>query len=172
MRCPECSDNNVVTNPNEGESYCSVCGLVIDQVFDYSMHWYGEKGTSYSQTTFAKTYKGLGTIDPNGLPRHKGMKVTEEENIERNFSTALPALRVVWGLWQIPTTLREECAINYRKLIKKSITHGRNSYAMAIAITFILCDKYGIARNVDDLAKYLDLSTVAVSKCIKAISSA
>ncbi len=87
----------------------------MDQAYDYSMHWYGEDGTSYAQTTFSKVNKGLGTVDPNSLPRHKGMEVSEEEKIERNFETALPALRVVWGLWHIPAHIREECAVRYRK---------------------------------------------------------
>lgn len=97
------------------------------------------------------------------------MEVTEEEKVERNFATALPALRVIWGLWQVPPDLREECAMRYRKMIRKGITHGRNSYAMAIAATFLVCDEYGIARNTEEMAKTMNLSHVAVAKCLKAI---
>ena len=140
MRCPGCNRNSVISDPEGGEFYCSKCGLVSEQGYDYSMHWYGEEGTSYAQTTFSKVNKGLGTVDPNSLPRHKGMEVTEEEKIERNFETALPALRAVWGLWQVPTHIREECAVRYRKMIRKGITHGRNSYTMAIAATFLVCE--------------------------------
>ena len=171
MRCAGCGGDSVISDSEGGEFYCRICGLVAEQGYDYSMHWYGEEGTSYAQTTFAKAYKGLGAVDPNDLPRHKGMEVSEKEKIERNFLTALPALRVVWGLWQVPADIREECAIRYRKMIKKRITHGRNSYAMAVASTFLVCEEYGIVRNTEELAKTLDLSHVAVSKCLKAIES-
>ncbi len=168
--CPDCSKGIIVTNHEVGESYCSNCGLVVDQVFDYSMHWYGDKGTSYQKTSHTRAYKGLGTVDPNSLPRYKGMEVTEEEKIERNFSNASHALHVIWGLWQVPADLREECAINYRKMIKKGITHGRNRHAMAIAATFLVCDKYGINRDWKEMAESLNLSHVTVEKCINAIS--
>lgn len=169
MQCLECSSNGVISDPEGGESYCSECGMVAEQGFDYSMHWYGDEGTSYRKTDHTRAYKGLGTVDPDSLPRHKGMEITEEERIERNFKTALPALRVVWGLWHVPARIREECAVRYRKMIRKGITHGRNSYAMAVAATFLVCDEYGIARNTEEMAKTMNLSHVAVVKCLKAI---
>ena len=54
-------------------------------------------------------------------------------------------------------------------MIKKGITHGRNTHAMAIAATFLVCEKYGITRDWKGLAESLNLSLVAVEKCIKAI---
>ena len=169
--CPDCSGKSIIFDSNSGEYYCASCGLVAGQTFDYSMHWYGEEGTSYSQTTFVKAYKGLGTVDPNDLARHKGMEISEGEKVERNFSNALPALRVIWGLWQVPADLREECSMRYRKIIRKGITHGRNSYAMAIAATSVVCGEYGITRNTEELAKTLDLSHIAVLKCLKAMDN-
>lgn len=168
--CSDCSRGIIVTNHEVGESYCSSCGLVVDLAFDYSMHWYGDKGTSYRKTDHTRVYKGLGSVDPDDLPRCKGMEVTEEEKLERNFSNASHALHVIWGLWQVPVDLRQECAINYRKMIKKGITHGRNTHAMAIASTFIICDRYGIARKWEELAGFMSLSLSAVQKCIDAIS--
>lgn len=171
MRCSGCGKNkgNVISDPDKGEYYCSNCGLVFEQMFDYSIRWYGEKGTNYSTTSFTKVYKGLGTVAGGDLPWHRGMKVTDEDKIERNFSNALPALHAVWGLWHIPSNLREECSIRYRGMIRKGITHGRNSYAMAIAAVFVLCDECGIMRNTEKLAKTFGLSHVAVLKCLKAI---
>lgn len=171
LSCDRCKSRNIVLDANHGEYYCSDCGLVAEQALDYSMHWYGDKGTSYYRTTYTRTYKGQGAINPNKLARCKGMKVTEEENIERNFSTALPALRAIWGAWQVPQHIREDCAIRYRKMIRKGITHGRNSHAMAIAATFLVCKEYGITRDWKELAKSLELSTVPVEKCLKAIAS-
>ena len=171
MQCVDCGKDNVISDPEGGEFYCSNCGLVADQGYDYSMHWYGEEGTSYAATSFTKAYKGLGTVSGGDLPWQRGMKATDEDKIERNFSNALPALHAVWGLWQIHPNLREECSIHYRKMIRKGITHGRNSYAMAIAAVFVLCEEYGIVRDTEELAKTFGLSHVAVLKCLKAIET-
>jgi hypothetical protein len=40
---------------------------------------------------------------------------------------------------------------------------------MAIAATFLVCEKYGIKRDWKGLAESLNLSTIPVEKCIKAI---
>ena len=172
MLCPDCGKGIIVTNHELGEAYCSACGLVVDQVFDYSMHWYGDKGTSYQKTSYTRAYKGLGTVDPNSLPRYKGMEVTEEEKVERNFSNASHTLHVIWGLWQVPTEIREECAINYRKMIKDGITHGRNTHAMAIAATFLVCEKYGVVRDINEITKTVDINHKNVLENIKAMRKA
>ena len=169
MQCTDCERESVIFDHERGELYCSYCGLVTDQVYDYSMHWYGEEGTSYAKVTHTKTYKGLGTVNPDSLPRCKGMKVSEEKKTERNFSNAIQTIRIIWGIWQVPMDIREECAIKYRKMISEGITHGRGTHAMAIAFTFLICEKYGIVKNPEELAKNLKLSYRAVSKCIKAI---
>lgn len=169
MRCPDCNRDSLISDSKLVESYCSACGLVTDQAYDYSTHWYGEDGTSYSKATYTKAHKGLGTVNPDNLPRHKGMKVSEEERVERNFSNAIGILRIIWGLWQVPADMREECAMKYRKMIKDGITHGRSTHAMAIASTFLICERNGIARNSEELAKSLKLGYSAVSKCLKAI---
>ncbi len=54
-------------------------------------------------------------------------------------------------------------------MIRKGITHGRNSYAMAIAATFLVCEEYGVTRNTEEMAKTLNLGQVAVEKCLEAI---
>ncbi len=141
----------------------------MDHTYDYSMHWYGKGGTSYIRATYTKVHKGLGTVDPDNLLRHKGTKVSGEKKIECNFSIALRTLRVIWRLWQVPAHAREECAIKYRKMIKEGITHGRSTHAMAIASTFLICKKYGIARDPEELAKSLKLGYSAVLKCLEAI---
>ena len=170
MECLGCGCTSIRFDDSQGESYCSSCGLVMDQAFDYSMRWYADKGTSYQKTSYTHAYKRLGTVDPDSLPRCRGMQVTEEEKIERNFSNASHALHVIWRLWQVPTEIREECAIIYRKLIKKDITHGRKTHAMAIAVTFLACEKYGIVRDWKGLAESLNLSNVPVEKCIRAVT--
>ena len=168
--CPDCGKVIIVTNHELGESYCSRCGFVLEEAFDYSMRWYGDEGTNYQKTSHTRAYKGLGTIDPNTLPRHKGMKAVGEEKIERNFANASHALYVVWGLWHVPIGIRAECAIQYRKMIKKGITHGRNKHAMALASTFMICEKHGITRDLEEMLKTLNLSHITVEKCLKAIA--
>ena len=168
IACPDCRNSTILTSQDLGESYCSSCGLVMDRAFDYSMRWYADKGTSYQKTSYTHAYKRLGTVDPDSLPRCRGMQVTEEETIESNFSNASHALHVIWRLWQVPIEIREECAIIYRKLIKKGITHGRKTHAMAIAVTFLACEKYGIVRDWEELAERLNIGHSALEKCLKA----
>ena len=169
MKCLGCSKGIIIVNPKESELCCSNCGLVAEQEYDYSMHWYGEEGTSYATTSFTKINKGLGTVDFQHLPRAKGVKDEEQDKIERNFGNAMPALHAIWGFWRVPAYLREECAIQYRKMIRKGVTHGRNSYSMAIALTFLVCERHGLIRNTEEMAKTLNLSHATVEKCLEAI---
>ena len=55
-----CNGHRIISDLNEGEYYCPNCSIVTEQVFDYSVHWYEEEGTSYVHTAFSKANKGLG----------------------------------------------------------------------------------------------------------------
>ena len=175
MKCGGCGTTIAILDHSLGEHFCRSCGLIAEEnVADYSEVYFtteeGGKKPSGHAVNHARSYKGLGTVFPNELPTHRGIKPEQKEKTERNFSNALPALQAIWGFWRVPADLRQECAVRYRKLIENGATHGRNSYAMSIAITSVVCQEYGIARNTEEMAKTLNLSHVAVQKCLKAMA--
>ena len=174
MNCSACNGVNVILDNDKGEYYCCDCGSVIEseiidhQDLSFALDKFGRL-KSHSVTSPSMSYGGLGTVISYKLSKDSSIKESVEEKVERNFARAIHSLYVVWGLWQLPSDLRQECSIRYRELIRKGVTNGRNSYAMSIAVSFVVSRDVGIVREWYALSSAVGVNHKKVSKSIDAI---
>ena len=175
MNCSACNGVNVILDNDKGEYCCCDCGSVIEseiidhQDLSFALDKFGRL-KSHSVTSPSMSYGGLGTVISYKLSKDSSIKESVEEKVERNFARAIHSLYVVWGLWQLPSDLRQECSIRYRELIRKGVTNGRNSYAMSIAVSFVVSRGVGIVREWYALSSAVGVNYKKVSKSIDAIT--
>ncbi len=152
MECGGCGKDSVALDSLAGEYYCKNCGLVAEQEVDYSLQW--KEGAPTSEpTSFTMVNKGLGTPSPK-LKIFKatgGFHLKDEpfDKVERSFVDALPILKNIWSVWQVPSYTKERSAVIYRKCIRKGLTKGRNLRAMSVIATWLACEEHGISRNLE-----------------------
>jgi transcription initiation factor TFIIB len=159
--CPSCGSNRIVSDYIHGESYCKKCGLVTEEIiFDAGPEWRAfdrEDSDKRSRTggllKYAKLTKGLTTeidkydrdIKGKAIPAERKAKFYRlrkwqtrskmATSLQRNLSKALPELDRMCSYMKIPSNVKEECALLYRKCAEKGIVKGRSIESMVAAIT-------------------------------------
>ena len=134
-----------------------------------------QEGEPEYATIIMKVGKNLGSRNPtwhnayrNLLMRKRPLSRPDYKS-ERNFYNANSILRLVCGKFNVPGEMKEGIAILYRKCINSRLTNGRDTYAMAVAVVSIVCKEWGVERDVDSIARELDVKTERIDSCIRII---
>lgn len=178
FNCPSCNSVKIIKDIEYGESICSSCGLVIDEILiDSGPEWrafnLSEKkkrsrtglGLSYSlydkglSTTF-KVYKDakgkkLGDKKSRELKRLKRYdnrsKINEAHR--RNLSIAMAELDRLSAKTHISNNLKEKSALLYRKALKKDLIRGRSIDAFVAACIYATCRIEEVPRPLEMFGK-------------------
>lgn len=175
--CPSCGGTNFISDYERGEVYCRKCGLVVeDTLFDFGPEWRAfdrEQLDKRSRTggllRYAKLGKGLTTeidkydrdIKGRVIPAERKAKFYRlrrwqtrskmATSLQRNLSKALPELDRMCSFMKIPTNVKEECALLYRKCAEKGIVKGRSIESMVAAVIYLVTRKNKIPRTLEEL---------------------
>ena len=167
VKCPECGSRSLSRDETRGEVVCDDCGLVLeDNVIDQGAEWRvfsPEQGDQRARTGAPMTVmlhdKGLSTDidwqnkDYSGKTinsryrsqfyrMRKWQKRSRVSNAtERNLAMALAELDRMASRLELPKSVREAAAVNYKKAVDKRLIRGRSIEGVAAASLFSLAWK-------------------------------
>jgi transcription initiation factor TFIIB len=175
--CKSCGSTQTVVDYKHGEVLCKMCGLVLaDMLFDFGPEWraFDEEQMSKRARTggpikFAKQNIGLTTEIDRYDRDIKGTAVPSERkaqlyrlrkwqrrsrmgtSVDRNLSIALPELDRMCAHLNIPSNIKEECAVLYRKCVSKGIVRGRSIESVIAAIIYMASRNHKLPKTLEEL---------------------
>ncbi|MDP6905917.1 MAG: transcription initiation factor IIB [Candidatus Thermoplasmatota archaeon] len=179
VKCPECNSRNLERDETRGELVCQDCGLVLeDNVIDQGAEWRvfsPEQGDQRARTGAPMTVmlhdKGLSTDidwqnkDYSGKTinsryrsqfyrMRKWQKRSRVSNAtERNLAMALAELDRMASRLELPKSVREAAAVNYKKAVEKRLIRGRSIEGVAAASLYAACRQCGVPRTLDEIGQ-------------------
>lgn len=175
--CKGCGSPQVVVDYKHGEILCKNCGFVVsDVLFDFGPEWraFDEEQLSKRARTggpikFAKQNIGLTTEIDRYDRDIKGSAVPSERkaqlyrlrkwqrrsrmgtSVDRNLSIALPELDRMCAQLNVPSNIKEECAVLYRKCVNKGIVRGRSIESVIAAIIYLSSRNHKLPKTLEEL---------------------
>jgi transcription initiation factor TFIIB len=177
-KCPKCGNTNIITDTENGERVCSTCGLVIEETpLDMGPEWraftVAEKNTR-SRTGLGSSLtlydKGLSTVfkgdrDASGrkLNNEARLKMDRlrrydnrskfDETWRRNLSIAMAELDRMSVTLHIPSNIKEQAALIYRKALKADLIRGRSIDAFVAASIYAACRAAEVPRPIKKVSE-------------------
>jgi transcription initiation factor TFIIB len=179
QECPECKNNNLITDHDSGETVCGNCGLVIQEKYldtgpewrsfnlqetksrsrvgipsQFSLH---DKGlsTTINQTTHDAHGRKLPLKTRINMQRLKKWQIRSRvhSSIDRNLSQAMTELDRLSDKLSIPDSVKEKSALIYRKALNKGLVRGRSIAGIAAASIYVACRFSGTPRNLREISE-------------------
>jgi len=195
--CPECEDNNLISDQSRGEIVCNSCGLVLKQrIIDSGPEWRAftseeasKKVRTGAPTTLTLHDKGLSTLidrrnkDAFGKtisPKMKAeiyrlrkwnVRTRTNKSIDRNLSYAMNELDRFASQLNLSKELKESGAHIYRKMVLKNLIRGRSIEAMLIASIYAACRINCVPKTIEDFLEFATVDKKKVSRCYRLILS-
>jgi transcription initiation factor TFIIB len=72
-------------------------------------------------------------------------------SVDRNLSIALPELDRMCAHLNIPSNIKEECAVLYRKCVSKGIVRGRSIESVIAAIIYMASRNHKLPKTLEEL---------------------
>ena len=179
VKCNECGSRNLNRDETRGEVVCEDCGLVLeDNVIDQGAEWRvfsPEQGDQRARTGAPMTVmlhdKGLSTDidwqnkDYSGKAissryrsqfyrMRKWQKRSRVSNAtERNLAMALAELDRMASRLDLPKSIRESAAVNYKKAVEARLIRGRSIEGVAAASLYAACRQCNNPRTLDEIGE-------------------
>ncbi|MBD3203531.1 hypothetical protein GF327_04505 [Candidatus Woesearchaeota archaeon] len=190
-KCPECKASQLFWDKDKGEVVCRSCGLVLeDKLFDFGKEW-REFNAEDAQTlrragapmTHTQEDKGLGTTvgrksdlySMSGKNRHKFKRLRMWQRrvstaIEANLKLALPEIKRLSSVLNLPRHIEEEIARIYRTALQRELVRGHSTEAIVAGTTYLVLRMYDIPKSMNEVAEVAGLSKKRLSKNYKYVS--
>ena len=174
--CPRCGSIHLVSDPENGETVCGKCGLVVDdELIDRGPEWRAftnAERNSRSRTGLGMSYtlydKGLSTgfrgdrdAQGNRLKDETRIKMDRlrrydnrskfDETWRRNLSIAMAELDRMTGALHLPQSVKEQAALIYRRALRKDLIRGRSIEAFVAASIYAACRQSQVPRPLKEI---------------------
>ena len=178
FQCSKCAGTEIIRDPENGETVCSKCGLVIEEEsLDMGPEWRAFTPTeknSRQRTGLGMSYtlydKGLSTVfkgnrDAYGNPLKDETRIKMDrlrkydnrskfdETWRRNLSIAMAELDRLTTALHLPQNLKEQSALLYRKSLKMDLIRGRSIDAFVSATIYATCRQNNLPRPLREISK-------------------
>ena len=193
--CPECGNENLISDDSRGEIICNCCGLVlIQRIIDSGPEWRAfsteeanRKVRVGAPTTLTLHDKGLSTMigwknkDAFGKiisPKMKAevyrlrkwhIRTRTNKSIDRNLAYAMNELDRFSSQLNLSKELKESSAHIYRKMANKNLIRGRSIEAMLIASIYAACRLNFIPKTLDDFIEFACVDKKKIARCYRLI---
>ena len=193
--CPECGNNNLISDDARGEIVCVVCGLVLGQrLIDSGPEWRAfsseeanKKVRVGAPTTLTLHDKGLSTMigwknkdafGKNISPKMKAevyrlrkwhVRTRTNKSIDRNLAYAMNELDRFSSQLNLSRDLKESAAHIYRKMANKNLIRGRSIEAMLIASIYLSCKLNKVPKTLDDFLEFAMVDKKKIARCYRLI---
>jgi transcription initiation factor TFIIB len=193
-RCPECGGTVFVTDRNAGEVTCRACGLVlVEDILDRTPEWraftpdeqrlrlrtgspaslqHFDKGLS---TTFLPHQGPFGTR-LSAQVRQKMQRLQRWQNrartqssYDRNLVQAMAEISRLADHLTIPSDVKENAALIYRKALNRNLVRGRSIQAIAAASLYLACRLTQLPRKLSVFADNSDRTLKEISRYYRLI---
>ena len=195
--CPECGNNNLISDDSRGEIVCNFCGLVLKQrIIDSGPEWRAfsseeanKKVRVGAPTTLTLHDKGLSTMigwrnkdafGKNITPKMKAdvyrlrkwhVRTRTNKSIDRNLAYAMNELDRFSSQLNLSRELKESAAHIYRKMVLKNLIRGRSIEAMLIASIYAACRINCVPKTIDDFIEFASVDKKKIARCYRLILS-
>ena len=195
--CPECGNNNLISDDSRGEIICNFCGLVLKQrIIDSGPEWRAfsseeanKKARVGAPTTLTLHDKGLSTMigwrnkdafGKNITPKMKAdvyrlrkwhVRTRTNKSIDRNLAYAMNELDRFSSQLNLSRELKESAAHIYRKMVLKNLIRGRSIEAMLIASIYAACRINCVPKTIDDFIEFASVDKKKIARCYRLILS-
>ncbi len=177
-KCPRCGSAELINDPENGETVCSKCGLVIDEMkIDMGPEWRAftpNEKNNRQRTGLGMSYtlydKGLSTVFKGNKDAY-GNRLKDETRIKmgrlrrydnrskfdetwrRNLSIAMAELDRMTATIHLPQNIKEQSALLYRKALKMDLIRGRSIDAFVAATIYAACRQSSVPRPLKDISR-------------------
>ena len=191
--CPECGGNNLIEDYDRGEVACGACGLVIhESVVDPGPEWRAftreeknDRSRVGSPTSLSVHDKGLSTVidrvnrDAFGreLPattrlqmlrlRKWHIRARVHSSADRNLAQAMAELDRLSDKLRVPSSVKEQAALIYRKALNKGLVRGRSILAIAGASLYAACRFTQTPRTLKEVAEASLVKKKDIARCYR-----
>jgi transcription initiation factor TFIIB len=178
-KCQECGGQNLIHDPDTGETICGDCGLVLyEQTIDKGPEWRAftqEEKAARSRVGSPLSYssydKGLSTtisqIDRDALGRKLPLSTRLQmwrlrkwqirsrvhSSADRNLVQAMSELDRLSDKVYIPSAVKEKAAVIYRKALDKGLVRGRSIAVTVTSSLYVACRASGTPRSLNEIAE-------------------
>jgi transcription initiation factor TFIIB len=189
-KCPECSCEKIVKDPETGEEICGKCGVVVSfKSINFGPEWRAftlqqreELPRTGAPVNLMIHDKGLSTsigwknIDGTG----KRMKQSQKykfyrlrkwnrrsriiESRQRNLAYALSYIGNIGNELNLPRNVVETASSIYRKILKKGVTKGRAIKSLAASAIYTACRQCNVIRTLNDIAETTEFSKKEIAR--------
>ncbi|MEM3400218.1 MAG: transcription initiation factor IIB [Candidatus Micrarchaeia archaeon] len=177
--CPDCGSKNLRRDYERGEIICTRCGLVVaENVVDEGPEWRAfdaeqrdKRARGGAPIKYMRPNKGLVTEIDQYNRDIRGARISTKKqaqlyrmrkwhkrasiatSMERNLAIALSELDRVGSYLGLPESVREACALLYRKCVEKGLIRGRLIENVVSAVIYAVCRNYKIPRTLDEISE-------------------
>lgn len=184
----------VIVDEKIGESYCTHCGFVISEnMVDTGAEWHSFSGDTRNQTRVGDRTSilihdmGLSTMigrtnqDVTGKPishmmknsfnrlRLENNRTQIRSSLDKNFVQAFADMNNLKIKLALSDSIIETAAYRYRKAVEKGLIRGRSIKGMVGACVYFACRDAEISRNLNSVAKTINISRKDLSKCYRTL---
>ena len=192
-KCLRCGKNNLVTDSESGELFCSSCGFVIDERISDSgpERMFSDTSVNKSRTgdrtSLTRHDQGLSTIinplnkDASGKPLSASMKSSLKQlrklnsrssvnpSVDRNLQQALSELLKMKEKLSLSDAVSEKAAYIYRKALERKLVRGRSISALIASSLYAACRESGTPRTLKEVSSVINITKKDLSACYRLI---
>ncbi len=176
--CPECK-GSIIRDSFRGETICEQCGLihgekVIDLAnFDKILHTPGEIRNKVHSGPFHKLFIATPShntkINSDESKNYNFRRATKLDNQfgkskGKNLLVAISELNRMSDILHLPSYVKAQAMIFYRKALKKNITRGRSTAGMICACLYYVCRLYRLPISFKELMDNASINKGLVKK--------
>ena len=191
--CPECGNPNLIEDRDRGEIVCGACGLVIhENVMDEGPEWRAftqeekrQRNRVGTPISLSVHDKGLSTVidrvnrDAFGrqLPtstrlqmlrlRKWQIRARVHSSVDRNLAQAMAELDRLSDKIRVPTSVKEQAALIYRRALDKGLVRGRSILAIAAASLYAACRFTQTPRTLKEIAEASLVKKKDIARCYR-----
>jgi transcription initiation factor TFIIB len=189
--CPNCKNQQIIFDSNNGEMICTSCGMIIEDRLDSAgiesepMKNLENNLSVGMPLSLAHYDKGLSTtISPSNVDafgsqlntnqlakirtiRHWNKISSNNRSYHRNLKNAFGVLLRIKDKLSLSDTITEKSAYYYRKVVEKRITKGRSIKEFVVACVYVACREMNVPRTLDEIAEIANADKVFAGKCYR-----
>ena len=191
--CSECGSDNLIEDYDMGEIVCGNCGLVIrENVVNEGPEWRAftqeekdDRSRVGTPTSLSVHDKGLSTVidkvnrDAFGreLPaatrlqmlrlRKWHIRARVHSSVDRNLAQAMAEMDRLTDKIRIPSSVKEQAALIYRKALDKGLVRGRSILAIAGASLYAACRFTNTPRTLKEVAEASLVKKKDIARCYR-----
>lgn len=191
--CPECGSGNLIEDYDMGEIVCGTCGLVIrEKVMDEGPEWRAFTREEKEQRSRVGTPmslsvhdKGLSTVidkinrDAFGrqIPastrlqmlrlRKWHIRARVHSSVDRNLAQAMAELDRLTDKIVVPSSVKEQAALIYRKALDKGLVRGRSILAISASSLYAACRYTQTPRTLNEITAASLVKKKDIARCYR-----